>query len=253
MDFRARLIEIHNMMRDIVLTTGEGMRKARVGFMVLLAAVAAPGALLAQGGVGVRVFPRMGIAAPDGYFYEYFANFYGDGPMEWTTGSLGRAFSAGLGLEIAPREGNFLIRAEVLRTFDGWLSSVYSLERPRVLFEPPQIDNTWLDIPTSITQTSLQVVLPLRLELWSAEPYVLGGVGGKLYDFGSPVADPGVNATLPSDGFTWGGDLGVGVVFPFWRGLRVDLQVRDAVSRYWGKTQHDLLYTGAVLWQVWGG
>lgn len=229
------------------------MRTARVAAIALIAGLTAPSVVVAQEGMQLSVFPRVGLAAPDTYFYEYFNNFYGDGPMEWTTGSLGRAFSAGVGVEIAPRGGKFLIRAEVLRTFDGWLSSVYSLERPRDFFEPPSIDNTWLDIPTSITQTSVQIVLPLRLTLWGLEPYVLGGVGGKFYDFGAPVDDPGVNATLPNDGFTWGGDLGAGVVLPFWRGLRLDLQMRDGVTRYWGKTQHDLYYTGAVLWKVRGG
>lgn len=204
----------------------------------------------AQESARIRLYPRAGLAAPDTYFYEYFKNFYGDGPMEWTSGSLGRAFAAGGGVELEFPGTGLLVRAEVLRTFDGWLSSVHSIEQPRVLFEPPRINNTWLDIPTSVTATSLQVVLPTRFELWRIAPYFLAGVGGKFYSFGEPTEPNDVDATLPDDGFTWGGDLGAGVTIPFWRGLTLDLQLRDALSRYWGKTQHDLYYTAAVLWGI---
>lgn len=215
-------------------------------FLTLLAGLP----LSAQDGMTVRVYPRAGLASPDTYFYEYFKNFYGDGPIEWTTGSLGRAFTAGAGLELEFPGAGLLVRAEVLRTFDGWLSSVHSIEQPRVGFEPPQINNTWLDIPTSVTATSVQAVLPTRFELWGMGPYFLAGVGGKFYSFGDPTLPNDVDATLPDGGFTWGGDLGAGITIPFWRGLTADLQVRDALNRYWGKTQHDLFYTGAILWRV---
>ncbi|HSG48999.1 MAG TPA: hypothetical protein VLA43_14355 [Longimicrobiales bacterium] len=214
-----------------------------------LLATLVPGAA-AQNGTEVRLYPRLGLASPDAYFYEYFKNFYGDGPMEWTSGSLGRSFAAGLGAEVSFGGGGILVRAEVLRTFDGWLSSVHSIERPRVLFEPPQIINTWLDVPTAVTATSVQIVLPTRLEIWRVSPYVLAGVGGKFYDFGEPTEANEVEATLPYNGFTWGGDVGAGVTLPFWKGLTLDLQVRDALTKYWGKTQHDLYYTTALLWRV---
>lgn len=206
--------------------------------------------LAAQNGTKVSLYPRVGLAAPDTYFYEYFKNFYGDGPMEWTSGSLGRSFAAGVGFQVDLGARGILVRGEVLRTFDGWLSSVHSIEKPRIMFDPPEILNTWLDIPTSVTATSLQVVLPTRLRVWQVEPYVLAGVGGKFYDFGDPTEPNEVGATLPYDGFTWGGDLGAGLTVPFWRGLTLDVQVRDALTRYWGKTQHDLYYTGALLWRV---
>jgi hypothetical protein len=59
-----------------------------------------------------------------------------------------------------------------------------------------------------------------------------------------------VEATLPSGGFTWGGDLGGGFTFEAF-GLTADVQVRDAITRYWDKTQHDLLFTGGLLWRLW--
>lgn len=226
------------------------MRVSRsLALAAALLATLVPG-VAAQNGTRVSLYPRVGLSSPDGYFYEYFKNFYGDGPMEWTSGSLGRSFAAGLGVEVSFGERGLLVRGEVLRTFDGWLSSVHSLERPRVLFEPPEIINTWLDVPTAVTATSVQLILPTRLEIWRVSPYVLAGVGGKFYDFGEPTEANEVEATLPDNGFTWGGDLGAGVTLPFWKGLTLDLQVRDALTKYWGKTQHDLYYTGALLWRV---
>jgi hypothetical protein len=225
------------------------MRTSWPWWAATLLVLTCPGGLSAQGGVEWTVYPRAGLAAPDTYFYEYFKNFYGDGPMEWTSGSLGRAFTGGVGVQVKVGDG-LRVRAEVLRTVDGWLRSVHTIEKPRIFFDPPELINTWLDIPTSVTHTSIQIVLPTRLVLWGVEPYVLAGIGGKLYDFGAPLEGNEVDATLPADGFTWGGDLGAGVTFPFWRGLEIDLQLRDALSRYWGKTQHDLLYTAAVLWSI---
>jgi hypothetical protein len=75
------------------------------------------------------------------------------------------------------------------------------------------------------------------------KPYVLLGVGGKRYGFGESTRPNEVGAVLPSDGFTWGGDLGGGFTFEAF-GLNADVQLRDAITRYWDKTQHDLLITG---------
>lgn len=216
----------------------------------LALALGSAGPAAAQGRVEVRVYPRAGLVSPDGYFYEYFKNFFGDGVMEWTSGSLGRALAVGAGVEIGFPGKGILVRGEVVRTLDGWLSSVHSVEVRRDLFEPPTIRNTWLDIPASVTSTHVQVILPTRFEFWRMSPYVLGGVGGKFYRFGEPLLPNDVGATLPQDGFTWGGDVGVGFTLPAWRGLTLDFQFRDALSRYWGKTQHDLLYSAAVLWPL---
>ncbi|MDT8340707.1 MAG: hypothetical protein RQ751_04275 [Longimicrobiales bacterium] len=210
-----------------------------------------PPGLAGQGGVEISVFPRAGLAAPDEYFYEFFQNFAGDGPMEWTTGSLGRAFIAGVGAELSFGEGGLRVRGEVLRTFSGWMFSVHSIERPRVLFEPPQINSTWLSVPTSITATSLQLILPTRLEVLGLSPYFMLGGGGKYFEFGEPTFPNTVGAVIPTGGFSWGLDLGGGLTVPVFRGVRLDVQVRDAITRYWDKTSHDLLYTSALLWPVW--
>ena len=218
--------------------------------LVACAALLLPGPIKAQDGLTVKLHPRAGLVAPDEYFYEVFANFSGDGPVEWTTGSLGRAFVAGLGVEVGFGNDGILVRGEILRSFDTWLLVSHSIVRPRVLFEPSEIVTTYLDVPATLTFTSLQVVLPMKLELWHVEPYVLLGVGGKRYGFGEPTLPNDVEATLPSDGYVWGGDLGGGLTLDLF-GLTADVQVRDAITRYWDKTQHDLLFTGALLWRVW--
>jgi hypothetical protein len=203
----------------------------------------------AQSDWTIEVIPRAGLVAPDSYFYEVFENFVGDGPVEWTTGSLGRAFVAGVGVEVDAGQTGLLFRAEVLRSFDTWLLVSHNLIVPRVFFEPPQLVTTWLDVPATVTMTSVQAVLPLQLAPWGLEPYVLAGVGGKFYSFGEPTRPNDVSATLPSDGFTWGGDVGAGLVVPLF-GLTFDVQARDAINRYWDKTQHDLVYSGALKWRI---
>ena len=198
----------------------------------------------------VKLFPRAGVAVPDPYLYEVFTNFAGDGPVEWTTGSVGRAFVAGLGVEVSFGDDGVRVRGEILRSFDTWLLATHGIVQPRVLFEPPRVVNTFLDVPMTLTFASVQVVLPTKLELWRMKPYVLLGVGGKRYGFSEPTSPNEVGAVLPSNGFTWGGDLGGGFTLEV-VGLNVDVQVRDAITRYWGKTQHDLLFTGGLLWRLW--
>jgi hypothetical protein len=218
--------------------------------LAVCAVLLLPGLVHGQDGLTVKLVPRAGLAAPDRYFYEVFTNFAGDGPVEWTTGSLGRAFVAGLGVQVGFGGDGVLVRGEILRSFDTWLQATHSIVQPRVLFEPPRIVNTFLDVPMTFTFTSLQVVLPMRLELWRAKPYVLLGVGGKRYGFGESTRPNEAGAVLPSNGFTWGGDLGGGFTFEAF-GVTADVQFRDAITRYWGKTQHDLLFTGGLLWRLW--
>lgn len=201
-------------------------------------------------GPSVRLVPRVGMVVPDTYFYEVFTSFAGDGPVEWTTGELGRALVVGLGAEIGLGRGGLLVRVEVAHSFDAWLRATHGIVQPRVLFEPPRIVNTFFDVPVSLTFTSVQAVLPTRLEIWRIRPYLLLGVGGKRYHFGESTRPNDVGAVLPNDGFTWGGDLGGGFSVSAF-GLEGDVQFRDAITRYWGKTQHDVLITGGISWRPW--
>lgn len=210
-----------------------------------LAAQAPAAADAAPAAKGVRFYPRAGLLDPDAYFYEYFKNFTGDGLTEWTTGYLGRSFVAGAGLEVRLGDSGAYVRGEVMRSFDAWMYVAHSVETLRDMFIPPEVVTTWLDVPATVTLASAQLVLPTKLELGGFKPYVLLGGGGKSYSFGEPTEATDVEPTYPSEGFTWGADVGAGVTFRF-KGLLLDVQARDAVTRYWGKNEHDILYTGAL-------
>jgi hypothetical protein len=181
--------------------------------------------------------------------YEQYANFSGDGPVEWTNGSLGRALVVGVGCEVGYADRRLMLRGEVLRSLDGWLSAAHSVVVPRQMFEAPRVETTWLDAPVAMTMVSVQLVLPTRLTLWGSEPYVLAGVAGKRYDVGDPTTVNEVDAILPSSGTTWGADIGAGITFPLF-GASLDLQGRDAVNRYWGKTEHDFVVSTGVAVRI---
>jgi hypothetical protein len=208
--------------------------------------------LLAQSPIAISVVPRVGVLSPDTYLYEKYTNFSGDGPVEWTDGYLRRAVAVGVGVEVGRSGGPVMLRGEVLRSLDQWLSVAHSMVMPRQLYTPPYVETTWLDVRATVTTVSLQLVVPTRLTLRRVQPYVLGGFGGKRYDFGHPTTPADTSAILPNDGFTWGGDVGVGVTIPL-VGLTLDLQARESITHYWGKTEHDLIASGGVLWRVRGG
>ncbi len=224
-----------------------------VGTVLLCARAHAP--VLAQeppvapAPLAVRIIPRAGLLSPDAYLYEQYANFSGDGPVEWTDGYLGRAVVLGIGVEVGRPGGSLLLRAEVLRSFGGWLSVSRSVVVARQIFDPPHVATTWLDVPAAVTTGSLQLVIPTRLTILRAQPYVLAGVVGKRYDFGDPTSPNDAGAILPSSGVTWGGDVGVGMTVPV-LGFTVDVQGRDAISRYWGKTEHDVVFSTGLLLRV---
>ncbi|MDH5588634.1 MAG: hypothetical protein OEZ65_00105 [Gemmatimonadota bacterium] len=224
------------------------MKSAILACSMVLGLLVVPVRASAQDSSSISLSPRIALFAPDSYFYEDFVNFAGDGPVEWSHGALGRMGAFGVSGEWRVAHG-IRIRGEILRSFDGWLRVAHSVVTPRVLFEPPRVVTTWLDAPATLTLTSLQVVLPTELRWEWLRPYVSGGVGGKRYAFGDPLTPNEAGATLPSPGFTWGGDLGAGVELTL-LGITADLQVRDAITRYWGKTQHDLVYTGGLWFNV---
>lgn len=217
--------------------------------LLFLLLSALPRDATAQEGMTVRVVPRFGLLSPDGSLYEEFKNFAGDGYIEWTSGSLGRAALVGVGAEAAFQELGVRVRGEVSRSFGGWLAATHGVLIPRVYFEAPQIVNTFFDVPASITLASLQAILPTRISYRGVEPFVLLGFSGKWYGFGSPEPENTVEAILPTGGFVPSADLGGGVTFGLF-GLTFETQVRDNINRYWGRTQHDLTYSGGLLWAV---
>jgi len=205
--------------------------------------------LSAQDGLTIKVIPRIGLTSPDSYFYEEFKNFGGDQPTEWTSGALGRSAYLGLGLEVGYEDKGIFLRGELGHTVEGWLSVVHGIVIPRIFFEPPKIVNTYLDVPAAMTFATVQIILPAQFEIGGVRPYGLVGGGGKWYHFGSPTEPNSVEAILPSEGFTAAIDLGAGISFPLWRFV-FDAQARDAINRYWGKTQHDLVFSGGLVWRV---
>lgn len=228
------------------------MKRSILSHTLILAGLCAwitPQSIWAQEAWSVAVVPRLGLISPDTYFYEVFANFADDDPTEWTTGSLGRAAFVGLGLEVGMENRGLYLRGEIARSFDGWLSAVHGIVRPRVLFDPPQIINTWLDVPAAVTFANLQIVLPAQLELAGVRPFFLAGGGGKWYSFGDPRQENTVEAILPSEGFTASLELGAGIWYSLF-GLNLEAQVRDSINKYWDKTQHDLVFSGGIRWRV---
>jgi len=207
------------------------------------------GTLAAQDGSTVHIIPRIGLMSPDAYFYEEFANFADDEPAEWTTGSLGRAAVVGLALEMKFGDRGIFVRGELSRSFGGWLSAVHGIIRPRVFFDPPEIVNTWLDVPASVTFANVQVVLPTQFKAGGIQPYALVGGGGKWYHFGEPTEANTVEAILPSDGFTPALELGAGFSYSLF-GLVFDTQIKDSINKYWGKTQHDLIFSQGLIWRI---
>jgi len=199
--------------------------------------------------VSLRLIPRLGLLAPDDYLYEEFRNFSGDGPVEWTTTSLGRAALVGMGVEVEWDDLPLFVRMEVARSVDGWANAGHGVLVPRVLFEPPEVVMTWLDLPATVTFAGIQAVLPTRLEFFGIQPFVLAGYSGKWYSFGPPTRENTVEAILPEDGFTPSADLGAGFTVRLF-GLTLEAQVKDNINSYWGKTQHDLVVSGGLVWQV---
>jgi hypothetical protein len=197
----------------------------------------------------IRIIPRFGLLNPDAYFYEEFLNFADDEPAEWTTGTLGRAAYAGLGVEVGLEDRGVFLRGEFGRSFEGWLSAVHGIIKPRVFYDPPEIVNTWLDVPTALTFASAQLILPTRLDFWGIQPYFLLGGGGKWYDFGKPTEEYTVDVILPSNGFVANADLGGGLFVDVWV-LTFDLQARDTLSKYWGKYQNDMVFSGGLVWRI---
>ena len=203
----------------------------------------------AQEDLTLRIIPRFGLLNPSTYFYEEFSSFAQDTPMEWTTGTLGRAAYVGLGVEVGWEDRGIFLRGEAGRSFEGWLSAVHSYVKPRIYYDPPEIINTWIDVPAALTFASAQLILPTRLEIWKIRPYVLLGGGGKWYDFGDPTEPVEVDAILPSNGFTVSADFGGGLNLDLF-GITFDFQARNELNRYWGKYQNDLIFSGGLVWTV---
>ncbi len=219
---------------------------------ILAAALAVPVGAVAQtdlSDVELRVIPRAGVMTPAGWFYVQYTGFFVD-PMEWTEASILRAPLVGLAAELELPGTGVWIRGEALRSIDAITAMTHSVRRAASGFDPPRIEKTSYRVATSVTTATLDIALPTRLRVGPVQPYVTGGLGGKWYGFDTdPFQTLDVNLILPQSGFVGVLNVGGGAVIELpW--LTVDLQVRDAISEYWDRQQHDVMFLAGAAWQI---
>lgn len=211
----------------------------RTRALLILAGLALAAAGPAPAQVVLRVAPRAAVLTPADWFYEEYAHF-GVEPLEWTRAAILRSAVAGVAVEAALPVGVW-VRGEVTRTVGGRTWAEHAWLRPVVGFEPPTVIRTWYHVPTALTTATLELALPTRLRLPPGiEPYVVAGAGLKRYAFdASELPDVPAGMILPEAGtepmlsIGGGAVIGVGPV-------RLDVVVRDALSDYWGRQQHDV-------------
>ncbi|MFW6205708.1 MAG: hypothetical protein ACOC5I_00580 [Gemmatimonadota bacterium] len=220
--------------------------------LALAAALAAPAAASAQLGLDdldVRVTPRAGLMTPADWFYQEFLHF-GLAPLEWTEASVLRATVVGLSVEVEIPGTGVWIRGEALRTVDGMTSMTHSVLLEASGYEPPRVERTPYRVATAVTTGSLDLAFPMQLRIGPVQPYVTAGVGGKRYSFDTePFMAFADRVVLPRSGTVPMANVGVGAVVRV-LGVDVDVQVRDAMSEYWGRLQHDVMVLGGVAWQL---
>lgn len=201
-----------------------------------------PATAAAQGGVEIRIVPRAGLVTPPGWFYVEFASF-GSGPLEWTEAAIARAPILGVTAELTHEPVGLWIRGEAMRTVGGRTAIIHAILYPASQVGPGQVVRTRWDVPSTLTIGTLDVGLPLRLRLpGGIQPYVTAGAGGKHYSFDlAALEDREERLVRPTPGTVPVFNAGVGAVLDF-RGVRLDLLVRDALSEYWGEQQHDITF-----------
>jgi hypothetical protein len=217
-------------------------------FLAATGLLGTPAGAAAQGPLGklqLRVEPRFGMLLPGQYLYIQYQSY---NPLVWTTGKMGRTGMGGVTAELRLGDG-IRLRGTVMHSFRGWLYSRYAVLIPPAGYNPPTEDVTWFDVPAALTTGSIDVVLPTWIHPLGTQPYVLAGIAGKRYDFGQPTATDSVGAILPDNGVVGALDLGGGIELSV-LGLDLDLQARDAIGRYWGRTQHDVVATAGVVWRL---
>lgn len=217
--------------------------------LTLVAGLVGPALAAAQSGLSIRVTPRAGVMTPADWFYEEFRHF-GIDPMEWTEAAILRAPVVGLAAEVElPRTGLW-IRGEVLRTLDAITSMTHAVLFETNGFDPPRVERTPYRVATALTMGSVNIALPTLVRIGPVQPYVMAGIGAKHYGFDiDPFIDLEDRVVLPRTGTVAMVNVGGGATARV-MGLTFDLQVRDALSRYWGTVQHDVMVLAGLSWRV---
>lgn len=217
--------------------------------IALLAALPAGAAAQA---LEVRVTPRAGALTPADWFYEEFSHF-GAGPLEWTEAVLRKAPVVGLTAQLSVLDDALWIRAEVLRTVGQELSVTHAFLQEPVGYNPPRVIRTPFVLDAALTIGTLDLAFPTRFRLpLDLQPYVTAGLGGKRYAFDAgPIEQYDDQMVMPQEGVTWVINAGAGLTARVF-GLDLDFLVRDAISEYWGKQQHDVFLLFGVSLPVLG-
>jgi hypothetical protein len=198
----------------------------------------------------LRIIPRAGLLTPADWFYVEFKQF-GVQPMEWTESAILRSNLLGAAAEAAFQGAGVWIRGEVVRTAGAETSVVHAVLIPASQANPATVIRTSYRVPTRLTVATIDLVLPLRLRLTHRfQPYVTGGIGGKHYAFDvAGIETYEDRIVLPRPGtvaaFNFGGGAAVRLA-----GIQLDVQVRDAASRYWGLLQHDVMFLAGLAFQL---
>lgn len=224
-------------------------RALRAAALALVVGMVPAGAA-AQEGVHLRLIPRAGAVTPADWFYEEFPHF-GIDPMEWTEAAVLRTAVAGLTAELTPGGNGLWIRGELLTTISAETSVTYALLIPPSLLGPARVVRVNYRIPTTITMGSVDVGLPTAFRLpFGVQPYVTAGVGGKRYAFdNTAIAAWEGQIVFPQSGTVFMVNVGAGARFRV-LGVPLDLLARDAISRYWGKQQHDVTLLAGIAWTL---
>ena len=221
----------------------------RWSVVVLLAGLLGSAPAAAQSGLNIRVTPRAGVMTPADWFYEEFKHF-GLDPVEWTEAAILRAAVVGVAGEVEIPGTGLWIRGEVLRTVDAITSMTHAVLIETNGFDPPRVERTPYRVATAMTMGSLDVAFPTLFRLGPVQPYVTAGVGGKHYSFDTdPFIEVQDQVVLPQPGVVAMVNAGAGATARV-RGLTFDFQVRDALSRYWDRVQHDVLFMAGLTWQI---
>jgi hypothetical protein len=208
-----------------------------------------PGSARAQIEPRVRVTPQVGLLTPADWFY-YEVTGLGQGPMVWTESAVLRSTMVGATAEIGIGETGLWLRASFLRTLDGETYVEYN-RLIQAFPDAPRVEEAGYYVPTAMTLGSVELGLPTRFQLpFRIQPYFVAGVGGKRYSFDNGPLDGAVAGIVaPEDGTSLMGILGGGLVVPVGR-FGIDLQVRDALSKYWDDLQHDIVWSAGLAWRV---
>ena len=222
------------------------MRRWIAAFVLVLAG---PGAVSAQAGVDVRIIPRAGVMTPADWFYVEYSHF-GNPPLEWTEASLDKAPVLGLGVEVELPGTGVWLRGELVRSIDARMTMTHAVLFEPMGFEPARTERTPYTVTTALTSGTLDVAFPTLFRIGPVQPYVTAGAGGTHYAFETErFQELAESVVLPQPGSVWAANVGAGATVRA-AGLLFDLQVRDAISLYWDRTQHNVMVLGGLSWEV---